>query len=160
MSNYHNKRIIICMKITINTDEQFTETEIIVKCNRLSDDIEKLLSAIRMCDMKLTGSKDGRQFIIDVSDVMYIETIDKSTFLYTTTDVYESRFKLYELEAKLVDSDFIRASKSCIFNIKYIKSIEPDLERRLALTMERDLKVVVSRQYSGLVKEKLEAYNG
>jgi len=148
------------MRIIINTGDQFTETEITVNCNRLSDDIEKLLSTIRMFDMKLSGSKDGRQFIIDASDVMYIESIDKSTFLYTTTDVYESRLKLYELEAKLAESDFMRASKNCIFNIKYIKSIEPDLERRLTLTMERGLKVVVSRQYSGLVKEKLEAYNG
>jgi DNA-binding LytR/AlgR family response regulator len=148
------------MKITINTGDQYTETEITVNCNRLSDDIEKMLSAIRLSDMKLTGSKDGRQFIIDASDIMYIESIDKATFLYTVTDVYESHFKLYEFEAKLADSDFIRASKSCIFNIKHIKSIEPDLERRLTLTMERGLQVIVSRQYSGLVKEKLEVYNG
>jgi len=148
------------MKIIINTDEKFTETEITVNCNRLGDDIEKLISAIRILDMKLTGSKEGRQYIIEAADVIYIESTDRHSFLYTLKDVYESPLNLSELEAKLADMDFLRASKNCLFNIKRIKAIEPDLDRRLTLTMERDLLVVVSRQYSGLVKEKLEAHNG
>ena len=148
------------MKISINTDAQYSETEITVNCNHLSDDIEKLLAAIRMADMKLTGSKGGRQYIFDAADVIYIESTDKRCFLYTLSDVYESSFKLNELETKLADRDFMRASKSCLFNIRHIKYIEPDFDRKLTLTMERDLIVVVSRQYSGLVKEKLEAYHG
>ena len=47
------------MKLIINTDERYAETEITVNCNRMSDDVEKLLAAIRMFDMKLTGRKDG-----------------------------------------------------------------------------------------------------
>ncbi|MDR0442898.1 MAG: LytTR family transcriptional regulator DNA-binding domain-containing protein [Treponema sp.] len=148
------------MKITINTDGRHAETEIIVNCSRVNDDIEKLLAAIRMLDMKLTGRKDGRQYVLDAADIMYIESTDKRTFLYTVTDVYESAFKLYELEEKLKVSDFLRASKSCLFNISHIQSIEPDLDRRLILTMERGIKLMVSRQYSAEVKQKLEAFNG
>jgi DNA-binding LytR/AlgR family response regulator len=148
------------MKITITTDDRCAETEITVTCNRMGDDIEKLLAAIRMLDMKLTGRKDGRQHIIDAADVMYIESTDKHTFLYTLTDVYESPFRLYELEAKLADRDFLRASKNCLFNINHILSIEPDFDRRLILAMPKDIKLVVSRQYSAAVKQKLEAYHG
>jgi len=148
------------MKITINTGDQYTETEITVNCSRLSDDIEKLLATIRMLDMKLTGAKDGRQCFLDAADVMYIESTDKRTFLYTLTDVYESPLRLYELEEKLAGRDFLRASKNCLFNINHILSIEPDLDRRLILSMGRGMKVIVSRQYSGAVKEKLEAYHG
>ena len=160
MNRGSGKPIIDCMKLIINADERYTETEIVVNCNSMSDDIEKLISAIRILDMKLTGRKDGRQYLLDVSDIMYIESIDKRTFLYTLTGVFESPLRLYELEVKLVDRDFLRASKNCLFNIKHIQSIEPDLDRRLTLTMERGLKVVVSRQFSGLVKEKLEVHNG
>lgn len=148
------------MKITINSDARYTETEITVNCSRVGDDIEKILAAIRILDMKLTGIKDGRQYIIEAAGIIFIESTEKHCFFYTLTDVYESPLKLNELELKLADRDFLRASKNCIFNIKHIKSIEPDLDRRLILTMERDLTVVVSRQYSGLVKEKLEAYHG
>ena len=148
------------MKLTINTDERYAETEITVNCRQMSDDIEKLLSAIRILDMKLTGRKDGRQHILEASDIVYIESTDKRSFIYTLNDVFESPLKLYELEAKLVDRDFLRASKNCLFNIRHIQSIEPDLDRRLTLTMERGFVVVVSRQFSGLVKKKLEARHG
>jgi len=148
------------MKITINTDELCTETEITIRCSRLGDDIEKLISAIRMMDTKLTGRKNGRQYLLEVADVMYIESTDKRTFLYTSSDVYETSFRLYELEAKLADLDFLRASKNCLFNINHIQSIEPDIDRRLILTMEKGIKLMVSRQYTATVKQKLEAYNG
>ena len=147
------------MKININTDDRYSETEITINCNRMSDDIEKLLAAIRMLDMKLTGRKEGRQHILEAADVVYIESTDKRTFLYTVTDVYESPFKLYELESKLADRDFLRASKNCLFNVNHIQAIEPDLDRKLILTMIKGLKLVVSRQYSAAVKQKLEVYN-
>jgi len=146
------------MKVTINTDERYTETEITVNCNRISDDIDKLLAAIRLLDMKLTGRNDGRQYILEAQDVIYIDSIDKHTFLYTSNGVYESSLKLYELEAKLADRDFIRASKNSLFNINHIQSIEPDFDCRLIMTMTGGVKLIVSRQYAVAVKEKLEAY--
>ncbi|MCL2193256.1 MAG: LytTR family transcriptional regulator DNA-binding domain-containing protein [Treponema sp.] len=148
------------MKIIINTDEQCAETEITIRCGRLSDDIEKIIAAIRMLDTKLTGNRNGRQHLLETSDVTYIETTDKRTFLYTLTGVYETPFRLYELEAKLADMDFLRASKNCLVNINHIQSIEPDFDRRLVLTMEKGVKLMVSRQYSATVKQKLEAYHG
>ncbi len=143
------------MKITISTEDHCTETEVLVKCNRMSDDIEKLLAAIRLLDAKLTGRKDGRQYLIEAADIIYIESTDKRTFVYTLTDVYESSFRLYELETKLVDKNFLRASKNCIFNINHIQTIEPDFDRRLIITMKKDIKIIVSRQYASAVKNKL-----
>jgi len=155
--NKHDvERIIKDMKITINTDAQRAETEIIVNCSRLDDDIDKLIAAIKMLDTKLTVSKDKRQYIIETADVIYIESTDKRTFLYTNTDVYESPLRLYELEEKLAGCNFFRASKNCLFNINHIQSIEPDLHR-LILTTAKGIKLIVSRQYAADVKLKLES---
>ena len=148
------------MKISINADNQYTDTEIIVNCPRMSDEIEKVIAALRMLDMKLTGRKDGRQYILEAAEIMYIESTDKRVFIYSSSGVFESSFRLYELEAKLANGDFLRVSKNCIFNINYIQSIEPDLDRRLIVTMEKGIKLVVSRQYSSAIKQKLEVYNG
>ena len=144
------------MKITISTDDKCEETEIIVICNRLGDDIDKLLTAIKTLDMRLTVYKDKRQYVIDTADVIYIESIDKRTFIYTNTDVYESPLKLYELDEKLSGCNFLRASKNCLFNINHIQSIEPDLHR-LILTTAKGIKLIVSRQYAADVKLKLES---
>ena len=144
------------MKITINTSDQYIETEIIVNCDRLGDDIEKLLAAIRTLDMKVTACKDRQHYVIDTAEIIYIESTDKRTFLYTNTDVYESPLRLYELEEKLIGCNFLRASKNCLFNINHIQSIEPDLHR-LILTTAKGIKLIVSRQYAAAVKHKLEA---
>ena len=149
-------RIIENVKITINTDDQYAETEIIVNCNRLGDDVEKILTAIKMLDMKLTVHKDKRQYAIEAADVIYVESTDKRTFLYTDTDVYESPLRLYELEEKLAGCNFLRASKNCLFNINHVQSIEPDLHR-LILTTTNGIKLIVSRQYAADVKLKLES---
>ena len=148
------------MKITINTDEKYSETEIIINCNRMGDDMEKLISAISKLDMRFTGIKNGEQYFIDIADIIYAETTDKRTFFYTLTDVFECPLKLYELEEKLTDKNFLRASKSCLFNLDHVKSLKSDLEQRLLLTMESGFKIIVSRQYSFAVKAKLEDYRG
>jgi DNA-binding LytR/AlgR family response regulator len=148
------------MKLTINTHERYNETEIMVNCNSMNDYIEKLIGAIRMLDMRLICRKDEQQHFVDITQIIYIENIEKRTFLYTTTDVYESPFKLIELEEKLGKMDFLRASKNCLFNIRHLHSLKSDLEQRLMLTMAKGIQIIVSRQYSGAVKEKLEAYHG
>jgi len=148
------------VKITIATDEQCAETEITVRCSRFSDDIERIVTAIRMLDARLTGHRDGRRHVIEAADVMYVDSADRRTFLYATSGVYETPMKLYELEARLADMDFMRAGKNCLFNINHVRSIEPDFDRRLILTMEKGIRLVVSRQYSAAVKRKLEAYDG
>jgi DNA-binding LytR/AlgR family response regulator len=148
------------MKLTVNTGERYVETEITVNCSRMDGDIEKLLAAIRMFDMKFIGRKDGQQCFIDVANIIYIESTDKRSFFYTANDVYESPYRLYELEQKLSGQNFLRASKNCLFNIMHIQSLKSDLEQRLLLTMEGNIKIIVSRQYSSSVKEKLEGFHG
>jgi DNA-binding LytR/AlgR family response regulator len=108
--------------------------------------------------MKITGRKEGRNYILNLADIIYIESIDKRTFLYTLTETFETFFRLYELEAKLAALDFLRVSRNCLINVNHIKSIETELNSRLILTMPRDIKLIVSRQYASAVKQKLEAY--
>ena len=147
------------MKLTINTDTQYTETEITVNCRHMNRDIEKLIALIRMLDMKMLGLKDNQEHIIEINDIIYIESNDKLTFIYTLTNTYESPFKLYELEGKLTAMDFIRINRNCLININYIKSIETEFNSRLILTMPKDIKLIVSRQYASEIKRKLEVYH-
>jgi DNA-binding LytR/AlgR family response regulator len=123
----------------------------------MGDDIEKLLAMIRTIDMKIAGHKDGRQCVLEIADIIYIESTDNRTFLYTLTDTYECPFRLYEMEVKLADKDFLRVSKNCLININHIRFIENEMYSRLILTMPKDIKLIVSRQYASEVRKKLEA---
>ena len=143
------------MKITLNQDPAFSETEIIVNCPLADEDILRLIAMLRVYQRKLVGVLDGEQHLLDVKDVLYIDTADKRTFLYTGKAVYESALRLYELEDSLRELDFLRAGRSAIVNFRRIRSIRPELGGRLLLTMDNGEQVYVSRQYAGEMKEKL-----
>ncbi|MCL1807526.1 MAG: LytTR family transcriptional regulator [Oscillospiraceae bacterium] len=143
------------MKININIDGRFKETEITVSCDAMSGELEKMIASLRALDLKLTGQKNNQTYILDAAQVLYIDTADKKTFLYTETDVYESSLRLYELEERLSSIDFFRAGKSSIINFNKIKSLRSDIDGRLILRMDNDEKLIVSRQYASYVKDKL-----
>lgn len=143
------------MKITINVDENITETEINVNCNRLTYEIENLVATLRMLNQQLVVSKDEENLLMDVNDISYIEAVDRKTFVYTEDDVYESKLKLYEMEEKLCHSGFIRISKSCLVRLKFVKSIKNDVERKLRLTLKNGEQIIVSRQYAEEIKKRL-----
>lgn len=143
------------MKININIDDRFTEMEITINTGQMNDELEKVIAKLRALDFKLSGTKNNQTYILDTSKVLYIDTTDKKTFLYTKTDVYETSLKLYELEELLSSRDFFRAGKSCIVNFNQIQSLKSDIDGRITVTMENNEKVVVSRQYASYIKKKL-----
>lgn len=145
----------VYLKITIQTDETIEETEIHITCNNLTPEIEKVLAMLRILDMKIMGQKQGETFLLDIAKVLYMETVDKKTFIYTLNDVYESSLRLYELEEQLEKADFFRAGKSSIINLKQISSLRSDLDGRIKVTLSNDEKLVVSRQYAGNLKKRL-----
>ena len=143
------------MKITLNQDPSFPEPEVIINCPQADEDILRLVAMLRIYQRKLLGVLNGEQHLLDVKDILYIDTTDKKTFLYTETAVYESALRLYELEDGLRELDFLRAGRSVIVNFRKIKSIRPELGGRMLVTMDNGEQVYVSRQYAGERKEKL-----
>ena len=143
------------MKITLNQDPSFPETEVIINCPQADEDILRLVAMLRIHQKKLVGVLNGEPHLLDVKDILYIDTADKRTFLYTEKAVYESALRLYELEDGLRELDFLRAGRSAIVNFRRIKSIRPELGGRLVVTMDNGEQVYVSRQYAGEMKEKL-----
>lgn len=114
-----------------------------------------MLALIRSFDKKIIGARDGKTFVIDAADVLYFDTVDKRTFLYTQDDVLETPLRLYELEEQLSGGSFFRASKSMIINISKISSLRPELSGKIEVTLSSAEKLYVSRQYVPELKNKL-----
>ncbi len=143
------------MKITINIDENVSETEITINCNQLTDEIENIMATLRILNQQMLVSKEEETHLIDVGKISYVEALERRTFVYTQEDVFESKLKLYEMEEKLCRLGFFRISKSCLVNLKFIKTIRNDVERRLRLTLKNGEQVMVSRQYAEEIKKRL-----
>ena len=146
---------VLILKITINIDDKNEETEINIKCKKITNDIENLVATLRIFNQQMLAIKDNENYLLDVNKISYIEALERKTFVYTEEDIYESKLKLYEMEEKLCQCGFIRISKSCLVNLKYIKSLRKDVERKLRLTMKNDEQIIVSRQYAEEIKKRL-----
>lgn len=146
------------MKISIDVNENLTDTKIVISCRKLTPEIEKLLATIRVLNQQMMAVKDGETYILDVSRIVYIESVDRKTFVYTEKDCYESKLKLYEMEERLCEGGFFRVSKSCLVNIHFIRSLRKDINRKIRLTLESGEQIMVSRQYADEIKARLEAF--
>ena len=143
------------MKISMQENNLVTDVEITITYNRMTPEIDKIISTLKMLDKQLPAFKENETFFLDISQLLYIESVDKKTFIYTERDVYETALKLYELQGQLEEAGFVRASKSCIINLKHIKSLKADIDRRIRVTMENGEQLIVSRQYAEQLKKRL-----
>lgn len=143
------------MKITININENLSDTEIVINSNSLSSDIETIIATLRMLDSQITVSKNGESYILDVAKIVYVESVDRKTFVYTEQDCFDSKLKLYEIEERLCKSGFLRISKNCLVSLKYIRSLRAELDRKIRLTLENGEQIIVSRQYADELKQRL-----
>lgn len=143
------------MKILLNQDPSYKETQVIINCPQADEDILRLVATLRVYQKKLVGILGEDRHLLDAKDILYIDKADKKTFLYTKNAVYESALQLYELEDALRELDFFRAGRSAIINFRRIQSIRPELGGRLLVTMDNQEQVYVSRRYAGELNAKL-----
>lgn len=129
--------------------------KVVIQCSKVNDGVLRLKSHIERYDHKLSAKKEEQYFFIDVSDVLYFESVDNRTFLYTVKDVMEIKQRLYELEDWLSEKDFIRISKSLIVNINKIRSLKPELNRTILVTMCNGEYLHISRRYVPAVRKLL-----
>lgn len=136
------------MKITINTDNHISDTEIVINCNQLTLEIEKIISMIRILNKQVTGINDGETYLLDVQSLLYAEVVDKKVFLYTSDKVFETNLKMYELEEQLAEVGFYRINKSSLVNLKNISSLKAEFDRKIRVTLINGEQLIVSRQYA------------
>ena len=143
------------MKITIQDLPDGEEEEVIIRCRGMDEHLMKLVYALRAGREKLTVSREQRLFQISPSSVYYFEAVDNKVFAYLEKDVYETKYKLYELEDRLFGTDFFRASKSTVVNLAMVESLSPAFNGRFEACMKNGERLIISRQYVPVLKEKL-----
>ncbi len=143
------------MKILIEESPDNEDMELIIKCKSVNDEVKRLIELIKLSDEKIIGFLNGESYVVDPIKILYFESVDKKTFMYTEDKVYEISLRLYELEKKMSKYDFFRSSKSTIINISRIKKLSHKFNGKLEATLDNDEKILISRQYVSVIKEIL-----
>lgn len=143
------------MKVSIEEISKDREEEIVIRCHAVNDEICEMANKLKMEHLILLGYHDGSVHRIRLSDVYYFEAVDGKVFMYGKDSVFEVKQKLYELEELCGEKKCFRASKSTILNMTKISRIYPSLSGRFEAVLDNGERVVISRQYVPVLRNKL-----
>ena len=147
------------MKVVIELDEELDEECIVIKCRRLDDNIvsiQKLLTDECNGERDILLYKGDKSYYVSLSKILFFETENKHIWAHTASDMFETEYKLYELE-ELLPGYFMRISKSTIVNLNHIYSITKNITSSSVIEFnECHKQVYVSRNYYKALIERLE----
>ncbi|HHV05354.1 MAG TPA: LytTR family transcriptional regulator [Anaerolineaceae bacterium] len=143
------------MRIEIDVDDKYANTEVIIRTPKITQEIEKMIALMRMINMQIGVRHNDETYLLDIEKILYIDTVDRKILVYTEDEIYESDLKLYEIEMELVERDFLRVSKQTIVNLRKVKSLRAEFDRKIRLTLQNGEQIIVSRMYSDELRRKL-----
>lgn len=147
------------MKIRIEIDENLIEDEVVIQCANINEEVtkvQKAISEVVNASRKLVFYKDTTEYYLELDEILFFETDENGISAHTRKDVYQTKYKLYELE-DLLPGFFMRVSKSTILNTRHIYSINRNLTASSVVAFAGTHKqVYVSRYYYKPLISKLE----
>lgn len=147
------------MKVRIDIDENLKEDEIIIRSSSISEKTQKIYDALMDITKKaksLILYKGNVEYYIPLDTILFFETADSGISAHTVDNVYETTYRLYELE-ELLPGHFMRVSKSTILNLNHIYSISHNLTASSEVQfLNTHKQVYVSRYYYKSLKYRLE----
>jgi len=141
------------MKLTARKDESLDNDYIDIRYRELTPTIHQIIQLCEDAGSILLCEKDNATHKVDINDVLYIETVDRKSYVYTKDEVFTIPTPLSQLEDALAGQYFIRISKMALVNIFKIKSVSSRLHYRLTAEMSNGEKVVISRHYRSALED-------
>ncbi len=89
------------MKVQIECDSGAEELQVLIRCRELDDqvkEIQQALSIIGKYRQQFVFYKGDTEFYMPLNEVLFMETDGNAIQVHTRDDIYQTRYKLYELE--------------------------------------------------------------
>lgn len=135
------------MKVKIVIDDKMDENLIKIYTKTYNKDIENLQNFLENSNKNIiVGFQDEQVYILNYNDIVRFYTEDKKIYIETKTDTFISRLRLYEIEERVYDKNFIKISRYEIININYVKKIDLSFKGTIAVKMDNNKVSYVSRR--------------
>ena len=143
------------MKYTIEKLD-FGENEVLVRYSTLSPEVNQIICILKNENRKLLGISNDEKVVVDISEILYIESVDGRSYAYTQNDVIKLEYTLLQLEQLIGEISFFRCSKSMIINIDKVKSLRSLASNRIDAMMCNGEHVMISRTYASDFRKRLK----
>ena len=143
------------MKITLD-QQPGAEKEIILRFDTMDADVQAALDLLSLRGKRLAVADAGAVRLMDPAQVLYCESVDDHTFVYTAQGVYGAGQSLAAIAVAFAGLGFFRCSKSMAVNLHAIMSFRSGDNGRVFATMENGERIVVSRRYATALRRRLK----
>ena len=122
-------------------------------------DIEKLKEVIRYVQEKqgavrqLIIKEDGEELLINITDVIYIESMNQNVRIVTTKGEHVIRYNIGDFEEQLKNDGFFRIHRGYLISLAKVKKLSKN-----DVIMEGDVILPVSRSNVKALKDTLYSY--
>ncbi len=147
--------MVIKMKITLDQISGGSE-EVIIRYKQMTERIEGLVRYLERQEEKISVYKEGHQHLISISDIIYLESVEGVTFLYTENEVYKINMTLMSFETLYAKEGFFRCSKAMIINIYRIRKLKSMPGSRIDAAMDNEEHIIISRRYAKALRDILK----
>lgn len=142
------------MKVNIEVSSAYREPEIIIRTDKVTEEINRLVSMLDSASRPIIVKKDDVKIIIKPEEIYLLRVEAEGLAIYLESDRYISKDSLKSFEERL-PKNFIRISKQVIINADKLKRVEAGFNASLTVFLENSLKDYVTRNYIALLKNYL-----
>ena len=142
------------MRVRFEQVDEKEKEQALIRAVEKTADILSAMDLLENGSGGLTVTKDRSTYFCKLTQMYYIESVDKRTYICTKADCYECRDRLYELEEKL-GPYFVRISKSMIVNLRKIQNVSAEPGGRMVAVLLNGERAVISRSYVKEIKRRL-----
>lgn len=143
------------MKISVKVNKDLEDIEVVIETPALSTEVKNIERFISLYDLSLSVKKDQRNYPISPFHIYYIDAVGHQVFVYTKDDVFETSYKLYQLE-KMYPSLLLRVNKNTLVNYKMIHTFKSSLNGRMEAKLKNGDLIIISRMYVPKLKALLK----
>ena len=129
--------------------------EVIIQYDKMTPEIERMIHFAKSGSVSLVGKMDDEKVQVKAEDILYIETVDQKTFVYTDSDVVRVDMTLTSLMEILDNIRFFRCSKSMIINIDKVLRLKSLPSNRIDATMQGGEHILISRTYASEFRKRI-----
>lgn len=145
------------MQVEIKIDKDCSEPKVIIITDEMTDEINTLIKNVsQTTPSRLVGYKNKTATLIDITEIFKIYSASGKVFAVTENSEYTLKLRLYEIEERVSNAQFVRISNSEIINFKKVKHFDMGLTGTICVTFSNGSTTYASRRYVNKIKKLLE----
>jgi len=118
--------------------------------------VKRIVSFLKAIDTQITCNSNNGTKTIDISDIYYIESLDKVAVICCEKEKIRTGLRLYQLNEQLAGKGFVQISKYCILNLNKLEKIKPLFNSRMEAILTNGARLYVTRKYLADIKRMLQ----